>query len=146
MQKPFTKVNLNQCKSLAPLRTYKDEGSFLHTSTNFRPLTHSQNNLTMETTLSSLPLTSLTSWSMQHIHDIFEASSDDESLRALDKTFTKDVEATVNGNSIQYRDIQGMVLGLRKDSSSRLRVSWQQVHELPQDPSTNRVWLFRNRR
>ncbi|KAL9712125.1 hypothetical protein Ac2012v2_005203 [Leucoagaricus gongylophorus] len=100
----------------------------------------------METTLSSLPLTSLTSWSMQHIHDIFEASSDDESLRALDKTFTKDVEATVNGNSIQYRDIQRMVLGLRKDSSSRLRVSWQQVHELPQDPSTNRVWLFRNRR
>lgn len=113
----------------------------------FFALVHvSRSSLIMETTFSSVPLTSLTSWSMQHIHDIFEASSDEESLRALDKTFTRNVEATVNGHSIQYQDIQRMVLGLRKGSSTRLKVSWQQAHELPQDPSTNRVWLFRNRR
>ncbi|KAJ3572713.1 hypothetical protein NP233_g2914 [Leucocoprinus birnbaumii] len=94
----------------------------------------------METTFSSFPLTSLTSWSKQHIHDIFEASSDDEALRALDKTFARDVEASVNGKPIRYQDIQGMVLGLRK--GSRLRVSWQQARESPRDPSTNSSGAF----
>lgn len=91
----------------------------------------------METTLSSLPLTSLTVWSMQHIRDVFEASSDEEALQALDNTFARNVEATVNGRPIQYQDIQGMVLALRK--GSRLKVSWQQARELPDDASTNQV-------
>jgi hypothetical protein len=94
----------------------------------------------METPLASFPLTSLTSWSIQHIHEIFEASSDDEALRALDRTFTRDVEASVNGKAIRYQDIQGMVLGLRQ--GSKLRVSWQRTREIPQDPSTSRVSIL----
>lgn len=91
----------------------------------------------MEMPLSSFPLTSLTSWSMQHIHDIFEAPSDDDALRALDATFARNVEASVNGKPIHYNDIQGMVMMLRK--GSKLRVSWQQAREIPHDATTNRV-------
>lgn len=71
------------------------------------------------------------------MQDIFEAPSDDAALRALDDTFSKDVEASANGKPIRFSDIQGMVLTLRKGSN--LKVSWQQTRELPHDPSTNQV-------
>lgn len=74
---------------------------------------------------------------MQHINDIFEAPSDEESLRAVDTTFSRHVEASVNGKPIQYRDIQRMVLALR--TNSNLTVSWQQAQESPDDATTNQV-------
>ncbi|KAF9446140.1 hypothetical protein P691DRAFT_709115 [Macrolepiota fuliginosa MF-IS2] len=94
----------------------------------------------METTLSSPSLTSLTAWSMQHMHNIFEAPSDEEALRAIDETFAKNIEASANGKPVRYNDIIGMVLALRK--GSRLKVSWQQARELPLDASTNRGGVF----
>ncbi|EKM81220.1 hypothetical protein AGABI1DRAFT_112900 [Agaricus bisporus var. burnettii JB137-S8] len=91
--------------------------------------------------LSSSPsFSSLTSWSMQHINDIFEAPSDEESLRAVDTTFSRHVEASVNGKPIQYRDIQRMVLALR--TNSNLTVSWQQAQESPDDAATNQSGKF----
>jgi hypothetical protein len=74
---------------------------------------------------------------MQHIKEVFEAPSDEESLQALDSTFSRTVDASVNGKPIQYRDLQKMVLGLR--TNSNLTVLWQRAQELPDDATTNQV-------
>ncbi|KAF9001586.1 hypothetical protein BDQ17DRAFT_1358473 [Cyathus striatus] len=85
---------------------------------------------------------SLTEWSQRHIHDIFEASTDEQALAAIAATFTPDVNATINGTPITREHIKQLVLSLRKGSKRGLKVHWQTAVEHPEDPFTNREGSF----
>jgi hypothetical protein len=88
----------------------------------------------------STQLSSLTEWSVQHIQDIFESTSDEAALRAVENTFSDDLIATVNGARINQQGIKQHVLALRQSSSrGGLKVYWQHTVEASRDPTTNRV-------
>ncbi|KAF8910534.1 hypothetical protein CPB84DRAFT_1672620 [Gymnopilus junonius] len=81
---------------------------------------------------STAQLTSLTQWSKERIQKIFESPSDKDSIRAIEETFSKNVDATINGRKITFGDIKQSVLSIRKDSrSGGLRVQWHQTVEAP---------------
>ncbi|KAF6755437.1 hypothetical protein DFP72DRAFT_847595 [Ephemerocybe angulata] len=94
-------------------------------------LQHTQENTEAFLTPSELP--SLTQWSKTQITSIFEASSDFEAMRAIDRTFAKDVDARMNGVSIDIDAIRGQVLDLRRSSKRGLRVRWKKVVEVPSE-------------
>ena len=87
-------------------------------------------------------LCSLTEWSIQHIRDVFEAHSDELSLRAISTTFSESLRASINGVPIDQEGIKELVMGMRRTSRGHLRVHWQQTIEAPSDPTTNRVSLI----
>lgn len=84
-------------------------------------------------------LSSLSDWSIHHIRDVFEAPTDEESLRSIAATFSDDVTATLNGAPLSREGINQLVLAMMRGSSHGLRVVWQQAVEVPRDPFTNRV-------
>jgi hypothetical protein len=86
-------------------------------------------------------LSSLSEWSVQHIRDIFEARTDEQSLRSIDATFSDSVNASINGGMLSREGINQLVLAMRKGSTGELKVHWQQAVEVPRDPSTNRVGI-----
>ena len=88
--------------------------------------------------MSSLQLTSLTQWSQEHIRDVFESSSDENSAKAVEQTFSKSINATINGRQLGYAAIKHLVLSMRKEAPNGLKVQWQQTVDVPCD-STNRV-------
>jgi len=87
-------------------------------------------------------LSSLSEWSVQHIRDIFEARTDEQSLRSIDATFSDSVNASINGGMLSREGINQLVLAMRKGSTGELKVHWQQAVEVPRDPSTNRDGSF----
>lgn len=93
----------------------------------------------MEASAYGAPLCSLTEWSIRHIRDIFEASSDEQSLRAISATFAEDLNASVNGAPLTREGIKQMVLAMRESSPRGLNVEWLQAVEASSDPITNRV-------
>lgn len=93
----------------------------------------------METISHTSNLCSLSEWSIQHIRDVFEARSDEQSLRAITATFSDNVSATVNGAPLSREGINQLVLAMRRGSAGGLRVQWQQAVEVPRNPATNRV-------
>lgn len=83
-------------------------------------------------------LTSLTQWSQEHIRDVFESISDEDSAKAVEHTFSKSINATVNDKQLGYADIKHLVPSMRKEAPNGLKVQWQQTVDVPCD-STNRV-------
>lgn len=83
-------------------------------------------------------LISLTRWSHNHIRDVFESTSEEECIQAIQKTFSKDIEATINGWQAQFDDIVQSVLTMRRESKHGLKVEWKQSVEVSQD-SSNKV-------
>lgn len=100
----------------------------------------------MQTTNHASNLCSLSDWSIHHIRDVFEARTDEQSLRAISTTFSDDVDATVNGAPLSREGINQMVLAMRRGSTGGLRVQWQQATDIPRDPATNRVSFLLTRR
>ncbi|KAG6865797.1 hypothetical protein C0991_011789, partial [Blastosporella zonata] len=96
----------------------------------------------MEVPLHGEPLVSLTEWSMRHIRDIFEAPTDEQSLRAISATFADNVDGSVNGMSLNREGINQLVLAMRRSSPAGLMVHWQQAVEASSDPATNRGGSF----
>ncbi|KAF8808669.1 hypothetical protein BYT27DRAFT_7163905 [Phlegmacium glaucopus] len=80
-------------------------------------------------------LSSLTQWSQEHIQAIFESPSKEESIQEVDETFASNLklEATLNGKKIGQAEIKQLVLSMRAESPSGLRVEWKQTVEVPQD-------------
>ena len=83
-------------------------------------------------------LTSLTQWSQEHIRDVFESVSDEDSAKAVEQTFSRSINATVNGRQLGYAAIKSLVSSMRKEAPNGLKVQWQQTVDVPCD-STNRV-------
>lgn len=84
-------------------------------------------------------LSTLTQWSVEHIRDIFEAHSDEQSLRSIANTFADTVVATINGRPLNFLGIQQLVLNMRKSAPNGLKVQWKQTVEVPRDAETKRV-------
>jgi len=95
----------------------------------------------MQAQNSMVHLCSLTEWSVQHIRDVFEAHSDELSLRAIAATFSESLRASVNDVPLNREGIKELVMAMRRTSRGYLRVYWQQTTEVPSDPTTNRVSL-----
>ena len=77
-------------------------------------------------------------WSIQHIKNVFEAKSEDECIRALDGTFSQNIDFITNGKQHSRADLQRFVLTMVTTSGFRLKVQWQNALEVPRD-SSNRV-------
>ena len=83
-------------------------------------------------------------WSVTHIQTVFEAKSEDECIRAIDETFSQNIEFTTNGKLLCRADLQRFVLTMVTTSAFRLKVQWQNALEVPRDDS-NRVSALRLR-
>ena len=70
---------------------------------------------------------SLTEWSKAHIQAVFEADTDDESIQAMQETFSQDLRAEVNGVEVGYPQVKAQVLALRK--GNKLQVTWKGLVE-----------------
>ena len=87
-------------------------------------------------------LSSLTQWSQEHVRAIFESSSNEELIQAVEETFSSDINATINGKQVLGRqEIKQLVLSMRAEASGGLRVEWKHTVEVPQD-AYNRVILL----
>ena len=85
---------------------------------------------------------SLTCWSKEHIRGVFEAPSDDESLRTIGETFSQSLKGTLNGKPINWEDIKQLVMAMRKESrASGLKVEWKHLIEVPEN-ALNQVCLY----
>lgn len=89
----------------------------------------------------TIKLPSLTLWSQEHIRAIFESSTNEESIQAIDETFSSNIKATLNGKQVDQFEIKQLVLSMRAESPNGLRVEWKQTVEVPQD-AYNRVLLI----
>ncbi|KAL0953259.1 hypothetical protein HGRIS_004509 [Hohenbuehelia grisea] len=98
--------------------------------------------LTMDRSHSLPQLSSLSEWSAQHIRDVFEAPSDDAAIRAVENTFSEDLEATINGQPLKRDNIKQLVIAMRQDAPSGLKVHWHRAVEVPREPSTPRDGSF----
>ena len=85
-----------------------------------------------------IELSSLTQWSQEHVQAIFESSSNEEFIQAVEETFSSDIKATINGKQVGRQEIKQSVLSMRAESSGGLRVEWKHTVEVPQD-TYNRV-------
>jgi hypothetical protein len=83
-------------------------------------------------------LTSLTEWSQDHIRVVFESFRDEDSEKAIEQTFSKSINATVNDRQLGFAAIKQLVSSMRKEAPDGLKVQWQQTVEVPHD-SKNRV-------
>ncbi|KAF7374704.1 hypothetical protein MSAN_00355500 [Mycena sanguinolenta] len=82
-----------------------------------------------------IPLSSLAEWSIQHIHDVFEASSDELSLRAIEDTFARTLTASLNGTPLDFDGICALVRAMRHSAApSGLSVKWSRADSTPDDP------------
>jgi hypothetical protein len=86
-------------------------------------------------------LSSLTKWSQEHIQAIFESSSNEEFIQAIEETFSGNIKAMVNGKQVGRQEIKQSVLSMRAESPGGLKVEWKQMVEVPQD-TCNRVNFF----
>ncbi|KAJ7261776.1 hypothetical protein B0H12DRAFT_1069387 [Mycena haematopus] len=89
-----------------------------------------------------IQLSSLADWSRQHIRDVFEAPSDELSLRAIGKTFTHTLTASLNGTPLDFDGLCVLVRAMRRSAaSSGLSVEWSRADSAPDD-SENRNGLL----
>ena len=95
----------------------------------------------VQPTNNAIKLSSLTQWSQEHIQTIFESPSNEESIQAVDETFSSGIKAMLNGKQVGRSEIKQLVLSMRAESSGCLKVEWKQTIEVPQDEN-NRVLLF----
>ena len=73
---------------------------------------------------------------------MFEAPSDDESLRTIGETFSQSLKGTLNGKPINWEDIKQLVMAMRKESrASGLKVEWKHLIEVPEN-ALNQVCLY----
>lgn len=97
--------------------------------------------MTAHPTENAIKLSSLTQWSQEHVRAIFESSTNEEFIQAVEETFSSDIKATVNGKQVGRHEIKQSALSLRAESPGGLRVEWKHTVELPQD-AYNRVIFF----
>lgn len=83
-------------------------------------------------------LSSLSQWSQQHIRAVFEAPTEQDSLQAMQETFSPSIKANLNGKPLGFAEIRNMVLLMRNSSPNGLKIRWLQAVEAPHDAS-NRV-------
>ncbi|KAF8173054.1 hypothetical protein BJ912DRAFT_859650 [Pholiota molesta] len=69
-------------------------------------------------------LSSLAEWSKKHICAVFESSNSEESLKAIQETFSNSINATLNGKQLGYDDIVHMVIAMRNEAPKGLKVEW----------------------
>jgi hypothetical protein len=74
----------------------------------------------------------LTEWCKRHIQAVFEAETEEEAVSAIEDTFSKDLQATINGFTAVYAQVKTQILDLRK--SGKLRVSWKGFVESGNNP------------
>jgi len=87
--------------------------------------------------VSSLP--TLTQWSHEHIRKVFESSTNDEAIRALEETFSTTLRGSVNGKELGYEDVRHLVLSMRNETlGGNLKVEWHGALEVSTGGS-NRV-------
>ena len=89
----------------------------------------------------AIKLSTLTQWSQEHVRAIFESSTNEELIQAVEKAFSSDMKAMLNGKQIGRHEIKQSVLSMRAESSGGLRVEWKHTVEAPQD-TFNRVVSF----
>ncbi|EGO25080.1 hypothetical protein SERLADRAFT_491638 [Serpula lacrymans var. lacrymans S7.9] len=87
-------------------------------------------------------LASLSAWSSQHVGCIFETRTDEDSLQAIDATFSKNLTASINGAPLNRDGLKQLVLTMRHSSARGLNVEWKQALDVAKDPSTNREGVF----
>ncbi|KAJ6532009.1 hypothetical protein B0H19DRAFT_464621 [Mycena capillaripes] len=85
-------------------------------------------------TQATTPLSSLTEWSVQHIRDVFEASSDELCQQAINNTFVPTVTATLNGTALDFEGICRLVTAMRRTAPAGLKVDWSRADDTPDDP------------
>ena len=95
------------------------------------PRTDSHSMTQQQSTRNSPGFSSLSEWSVAHIESIFQATSHNEAMRAVDETFADDVEAYMNGVRIDVEGIKTQVQDLRQSSKRGLRVRWKDLVEAP---------------
>ncbi|KAJ7784933.1 hypothetical protein DFH07DRAFT_872876 [Mycena maculata] len=80
-------------------------------------------------------LSSLADWSKQHIRDVFEAPSNELTLRALDSAFSRSLEATVNGAPVDFDGFAKMIAAMSEHPTSPdgPKVDWIFADETPDD-------------
>src|SRR6266508_6152107 len=84
-------------------------------------------------------LLTLTQWSHEHIQKVFESSTDDDSIRALEETFSTTLTGSANGKALSYEDVRHLVLAMRNEAlGGNLKVEWHSGVEVSIDGS-NRV-------
>lgn len=81
------------------------------------------------------PLPTLTEWAFVHVKDVFEGLS----TEAIFRTFSKDLNATVNDKPFTYDDFVKGVTNTRTLTETGLKVKFLQAVEVAEDPATNRV-------
>ncbi|KAF5340893.1 hypothetical protein D9758_012193 [Tetrapyrgos nigripes] len=92
---------------------------------------------------SSQRLPTLTEWSIDHIRNIFEASTDSHALQAITNTFSDTLSASVNGKPLNRSGVEHLVLGMRRAAAAAgLKVDWERTLEVPDDDATNRDGSF----
>ena len=84
-------------------------------------------------------LSTLHEWSQEHIKSVFEARDDAVCIAAINKTFSDNVTASINGTPMTKQDIIKLVFGLRGAAPDGLKVHWENGIDVPKDPETNRV-------
>ncbi|KAH6913465.1 hypothetical protein BKA70DRAFT_1525781 [Coprinopsis sp. MPI-PUGE-AT-0042] len=75
---------------------------------------------------------SLTEWCKRHIQAVFEAETSEGAVSAIEETFSKDLQASINGFTASYEQVKSQILTLRK--SSKLRISWKGFVESGNNP------------
>ncbi|KIK55100.1 hypothetical protein GYMLUDRAFT_48050 [Collybiopsis luxurians FD-317 M1] len=76
----------------------------------------------------------LAEWSEARMAAIFEASTEEDALKAIADTFPDDVKATLNGNPLPRPMIDKFVLVMRPRPEGGLKVHWKEHAEAPKDP------------
>ncbi|KAF8211715.1 hypothetical protein K438DRAFT_1710154 [Mycena galopus ATCC 62051] len=85
-------------------------------------------------TSTQISLSSLADWSKQHISDVFQAPSNELTLRALDSAFSRSLKATVNGEPLDFEGFARMIGSMAQESSpGGPRVDWIFADETPDD-------------
>ncbi|KAJ7229755.1 hypothetical protein B0H12DRAFT_222306 [Mycena haematopus] len=83
---------------------------------------------------STISLSSLADWSKQHITAIFEAPTNELTVRALDSAFSRSLKATVNGEPVDFDGFAKMIASMAQETSpGGPRVDWIFADETPDD-------------
>ncbi|KAK6978220.1 hypothetical protein R3P38DRAFT_2580273 [Favolaschia claudopus] len=70
------------------------------------------------TSNSQIPLSSLVDWSRQHITAVFQAPSNELTLLALDSAFSRSLQATVNGEPVDFEGFAKMIGAMAEETAA----------------------------
>ncbi len=91
----------------------------------------------MTTAAAPMKLPTLAEWAEPHVKSIFEATSVDNTIQALDNTFAwaKPPNVTLNGMPLDRAGVEGLILNMRPSPEGGLKVEWRELVGVPLEPS-----------